>query len=193
MKTIPVIALLGCLIAGCATPPSTETSDQTAQTQPLAVDTSTIASEPKKVSESIFSDLTGVLSDNKGIDSQYLPDDSIQLRLAGDNVFAFGSADVRPDQIATLEKVTAILQRYPQSHVEIVGYTDNIGAPQYNKMLSSKRAESVADIFVKQGIPAATIQTRGEGADKPVADNRTAVGRSQNRRVEIYIQNKSST
>lgn len=193
MKTIPVIALLGCLIAGCATPPSTETSDQTAQTQPLAVDTSTIASEPKKVSESIFSDLTGVLSDNKGIDSQYLPDDSIQLRLAGDNVFAFGSADVRPDQIATLEKVTAILQRYPQSHVEIVGYTDNVGAPQYNKMLSSKRAESVADIFVKQGIPAATIQTRGEGADKPVADNRTAVGRSQNRRVEIYIQNKSST
>lgn len=193
MKTIPVIALLGCLIAGCATPPSTETSDQTAQTQPLAVDTSTIASEPKKVSESIFSDLTGVLSDNKGIDSQYLPDDSIQLRLAGDNVFAFGSADVRPDQIATLEKVTAILQRYPQSHVEIVGYTDNVGAPQYNKMLSLKRAESVADIFVKQGIPAATIQTRGEGADKPVADNRTAVGRSQNRRVEIYIQNKSST
>jgi outer membrane protein OmpA-like peptidoglycan-associated protein len=192
MKTIPVITLLGCLIAGCATPPSTETSDQTAQTQPLAVDTSTIASEPKKVSESIFSDLTGVLSDNKGIDSQYLPDDSIQLRLAGDNVFAFGSADVRPDQIATLEKVTAILQRYPQSHVEIVGYTDNVGAPQYNKMLSSKRAESVADIFVKQGIPAATIQTRGEGADKPVADNRTAVGRSQNRRVEIYIQNKSS-
>lgn len=193
MKTIPVIALLGCLIAGCATPPSIETSDQTAQTQPLAVDTSTIASEPKKVSESIFSDLTGVLSDNKGIDSQYLPDDSIQLRLAGDNVFAFGSADVRPDQIATLEKVTAILQRYPQSHVEIVGYTDNVGAPQYNKMLSLKRAESVADIFVKQGIPAATIQTRGEGADKPVADNRTAVGRSQNRRVEIYIQNKSST
>ncbi len=193
MKTIPVIALLGCLIAGCATPPSTETSDQTVQTQPLAVDTSSIASEPKKVSENIFSDLAGVLSDNKGIDSQYLPDDSIQLRLAGDNVFAFGSAEVRADQIATLEKVTAILQRYPQSHVEIVGYTDNVGAPQYNKMLSSKRAESVADIFVKQGIPAATIQTRGEGADKPVADNRTAVGRSQNRRVEIYIQNKSST
>jgi outer membrane protein OmpA-like peptidoglycan-associated protein len=191
MKTTLVLALLGCLIAGCATPPSTETSDQAAQTQSPAVDTSTVANEPKKVSESIFSDLTAALSDSKGIDSQYLPDDSIQLRLAGDNAFAFGSANVRPDQVATLEKVTAILQRYPQSHIEIVGYTDNVGAPQYNKMLSSKRAESVADIFVKQGIPATAIQTRGEGADKPVADNRTSAGRSQNRRVEIYIQDKS--
>lgn len=192
MKTIPVIALFACLITGCATPPSTEISDQTAQAQSPAVNTSTAASEPKKVSENIFSDLTAALSDSKGIDSQYLSDDSIQLRLAGDNAFAFGSANVRPDQVAILEKVTAILQRYPQSHIEIVGYTDNVGAPQYNKMLSSKRAESVADIFVKQGIPATAIQTRGEGADKPVADNRTSAGRSQNRRVEIYIQDKSA-
>jgi outer membrane protein OmpA-like peptidoglycan-associated protein len=191
MKTIPVIALLACLITGCATPPSAETPDQTAQAQLPAVDTSTAAIEPKKESESIFSDLTAALSDSKGIDSQYLPDDSIQLRLAGDNVFAFGSAHIRSDQIATIEKVTAILQRYPQSHIEIVGYTDNMGAPQYNRMLSSKRAASVADIFVKQGIPATAIQTRGEGADKPVADNRTSAGRSQNRRVEIYIQDKS--
>jgi outer membrane protein OmpA-like peptidoglycan-associated protein len=191
MKTIPVIALLACLITGCATPPSAETPDQTAQAQLPAVDTSTAASEPKKESESIFSDLTAALSDSKGIDSQYLPDDSIQLRLAGDNVFAFGSAHIRSDQIATIEKVTAILQRYPQSHIEIVGYTDNMGAPQYNRMLSSKRAASVADIFIKQGIPATAIQTRGEGADKPVADNRTSAGRSQNRRVEIYIQDKS--
>jgi len=192
MKTIPVLALLGCLIAGCATPPSTETSSQTAQAQPSTVDTSAAVNEPVKVSKSIFSDLTTVLADSKGIDSQYLADDSIELRLAGDNVFAFGSANVRPDQIATIEKVTAILQRYPQAHIEIVGYTDSMGAPEYNKMLSSKRAASVADIFVKQGIPATAIETRGEGADKPVADNRTAAGRSQNRRVEIYVQDKSS-
>jgi outer membrane protein OmpA-like peptidoglycan-associated protein len=193
MKTIPLLALLACLIAGCATPPSTEKSDQTAEAQPSAVNTSAAAREPQKVSKSIFSDLTAALSDSKGIDSQYLADDSIELRLAGDNVFAFGSANVRPDQVATIEKVIAILQRYPQSHIEIVGYTDSMGAPEYNKMLSSKRAESVADIFVKQGIPATAIQTRGEGADKPVADNRTAAGRSQNRRVEIYVQDKPST
>jgi outer membrane protein OmpA-like peptidoglycan-associated protein len=190
MKAIPVIALLGCLVAGCATPPSSETSNQDTQVQPAAAAT-TAASEPQKVSQSIFSDLTAALSDSKEIDSQYLSDDSIQLRLAGDSVFAFGSANVRPDQIAALEKVTTVLQHYPQSHIEIVGYTDNVGAPQYNKMLSAKRADSVADIFIKQGISATAIQTRGEGADKPVADNHTASGRSQNRRVEIYIMDKS--
>jgi len=178
-----------CLLAACAT---SDTSDKEAET-PLP----TIAAAPYPVpmtagneTQQMFGDLHTALASSPNIDMRYLPDDSVQLRFAGDNVFAFNSTEVRPEQIAALRVLTDTLQHYPQSRIDIVGYTDNVGNVDYNRMLSAKRAAAVAQVLIEQGVPQAAISTRGAGKDDPVADNSTAAGRSRNRRVEIFISHR---
>lgn len=76
-----------------------------------------------------------------------------------------------------------------QGPVKIVieGHTDKTGTPEYNKWLSDKRAVSVKNLAVSLGLPAESIQTKGYGDTKPVADNKTPEGRAKNRRVELLI------
>ena len=72
--------------------------------------------------------------------------------------------------------------------VRIDGHTDNVGSDKYNAGLSRRRAESVAQYLVKVGWRDDAIERHGFGADKPVADNATPMGRAQNRRVVIAVQ-----
>jgi OOP family OmpA-OmpF porin len=69
--------------------------------------------------------------------------------------------------------------------VSVEGHTDSIGSDAYNQRLSERRAKAVRDYMISQGIDASRITTRGFGESKPVADNKTAAGRAENRRVEI--------
>jgi adhesin transport system outer membrane protein len=69
----------------------------------------------------------------------------------------------------------------------VVGHTDSIGAEDYNQKLSERRADSVKAYFVSQGVPHIKVRTEGRGETMPVASNKTAVGRSQNRRVEVTV------
>ena len=69
--------------------------------------------------------------------------------------------------------------------VTIVGYTDSTGAEDYNLNLSKRRAESAKAYFVKKGVPANRLETKGYGETNFVADNGTAAGRAQNRRIEL--------
>ena len=71
--------------------------------------------------------------------------------------------------------------------MEVAGYTDSVGSYQYNMRLSDHRAKSVHDYLVSLGVPDGKISSRGFGPDDPVASNDTAVGRAQNRRVELHI------
>ena len=73
--------------------------------------------------------------------------------------------------------------------VEIAGHTDSVGTDEYNMGLSLRRAESVRNYLVDKGIPADRLTIRGYGESQPVADNATAEGRFQNRRVELIRQN----
>jgi outer membrane protein OmpA-like peptidoglycan-associated protein len=73
-------------------------------------------------------------------------------------------------------------------HVRVEGHTDNVGSLKYNAGLSQRRAESVARHLVTLGWRDGAIERQGFGPDKPVADNTTAVGRAQNRRVVIAVQ-----
>jgi OOP family OmpA-OmpF porin len=72
--------------------------------------------------------------------------------------------------------------------VSIEGHTDSIGTDAYNQKLSERRARTVRDHMVGQGIAADRITTRGFGESKPIASNETAEGRAQNRRVEIFAE-----
>jgi OOP family OmpA-OmpF porin len=80
------------------------------------------------------------------------------------------------------------LKENPDKRVAFEGHTDSIGTERYNQGLSERRANSARDYVSKKGISASRITTRGFGESKPIADNKTADGRSKNRRVEVKVQ-----
>lgn len=87
-----------------------------------------------------------------------------------------------------LRSMARTLREVGIDRIRIEGHTDNVGTARYNQDLSIRRAESVARELVQAGLPAHTIQRVGQGYGKPVADNATANGRAQNRRVVITVR-----
>ena len=76
---------------------------------------------------------------------------------------------------------------HPGLTLEVEGHTDSVGTDDFNQSLSERRAESVKSYLTQQGIPAASIRSRGLGEGQPVATNDSATGRQQNRRVEVVV------
>ncbi|MDA9291148.1 OmpA family protein [bacterium] len=105
-----------------------------------------------------------------------------------DILFALDSAAVRSDLRRDLGVVAGNLQAYRNSTISIEGHTDNTGTANYNRILSQRRANAVADILVNNGVPPARLYAVGRGENEPVASNLSATGRAQNRRVEIVIR-----
>jgi outer membrane protein OmpA-like peptidoglycan-associated protein len=87
-----------------------------------------------------------------------------------------------------VEEVLRTLRKVGIEKVRVEGHTDNVGSARYNAALSQRRAESVAQLLVAAGWKADSIERRGLGFDKPVADNATPAGRAQNRRVVIMVK-----
>ena len=105
--------------------------------------------------------------------------------------FKTGSSDLAPSSDPALEKIAAAIKKYPDLKLRIEGHTDNVGADDYNVKLSQQRADAVKGYLVSQaGVPADQVTAVGMGKAAPVADNGTAEGRAQNRRVDFitYIQ-----
>ncbi len=88
---------------------------------------------------------------------------------------------------ANVVAFAAFMKLNPEYATEITGHTDNIGKPAKNLALSAKRANIVKDALVKQGVAASRIKTAGMGQTAPVASNKTAQGRSENRRIEAKL------
>jgi outer membrane protein OmpA-like peptidoglycan-associated protein len=107
----------------------------------------------------------------------------------GDVLFASGAANLNPNGDPHLAKLAAFLNKYMDRNVLIVGYTDSIGGQDYNLGLSQRRADSVKIYLVQQGIDSSRLSASGQGMSSPVADNSSATGRQQNRRVEVVIEN----
>ena len=104
-----------------------------------------------------------------------------------DVLFAFNQYSLKPDTREKLAKVSGILLSYPGLKVQVEGYTDNVGSEDYNQKLSQQRAGAVGDYLVSQGVPETDVSSAGYGMSNPVADNSTAAGRSQNRRVQLVV------
>jgi OOP family OmpA-OmpF porin len=85
-----------------------------------------------------------------------------------------------------LDSLAAVLASTPALIVEIQGHSDATGSRRANLRLSRARAEAVSRYLVRRGVPARRIVTRGFGAARPMADNRSAAGRATNRRVELH-------
>lgn len=105
----------------------------------------------------------------------------------GDVLFDAGHADLKASANRTVLKLVQFLQLNPRRVVRIEGYTDSSGDKQENLELSRARAQTVADVLVDLGIDAKRIAVQGHGEDFPVAENASARGRAQNRRVEIVF------
>jgi len=114
------------------------------------------------------------------------------IRLEGAN-FATGSSKLLPSAYAKLDEVVSQSKEHPEISFEVSGYTDNVGSANSNVRLSQARADAVKAYLVGKGVAASRIGTRGFGEENPVADNGTADGRAQNRRVEIRYTDKVET
>ena len=104
-----------------------------------------------------------------------------------DVLFQTARYDLKPGAREKLAKVAGIILGHPGLKLEVEGHTDSVGSEEYNQTLSEKRASSVRDFLVAQGISVDAITSVGFGKTKPVADNATAAGRQQNRRVELVV------
>jgi OOP family OmpA-OmpF porin len=101
--------------------------------------------------------------------------------------FDFDKSTLTPAGKAKVADAARTLKDNPSIHVEVGGHTDSIGSDGYNQRLSERRAKTVADELVHDGISASRLNVRGYGERKPVADNDTEAGRARNRRVEIVV------
>ncbi|WP_106829003.1 OmpA family protein [Parabacteroides pacaensis] len=102
-------------------------------------------------------------------------------------LFATNSSTLSEASKSALRNFATSLKQNPDTDIKIIGFTDNTGKVDYNQLLSEKRARSVYDYLLGQGVSADRMSYEGRGVHDPVADNNTPEGRALNRRVEIVI------
>lgn len=113
-----------------------------------------------------------------------------KINFAAKNVFfATGSYKLLPKSFKSLDEVANIMKSDDLLRIQIDGHTDAQGDDAKNMTLSENRAKAVKDYLVSKGVPEARTSSAGYGETKPVADNKTAAGRAQNRRVEMTVRN----
>jgi len=132
-----------------------------------------------KQAEEMKADLSGAKVERVG--------EGIKITFDSGILFAVNSSDLQPAAKTNIESLAKVLAKYPDTNILIEGDTDNTGSDAYNKKLSERRAQAVADYQKSLGIAATRISTVGLGESNPVASNDTEDGRAQNRRVEVAI------
>jgi outer membrane protein OmpA-like peptidoglycan-associated protein len=125
----------------------------------------------------------GVKVDEEGCQVLFEPKRK-SLVLEGVN-FATGKAELTPESQAILDGVAESLVANEEIKVQVGGHTDNTGSAALNKRLSAARAEAVRQYLISKGVAAGRLTAAGFGPSKPIASNKTAAGRAQNRRVEL--------
>jgi outer membrane protein OmpA-like peptidoglycan-associated protein len=106
--------------------------------------------------------------------------------------FDSGSSDLRTESLGELEVIKDLLMNSPDLRVQINGHTDDIGNSVYNKLLSKKRAQSVVNYLIANGINTDRLEAKGFGEEQPLVSNDDEIGgREINRRTEIEILGQS--
>lgn len=114
-------------------------------------------------------------------------DEAIVVEFSSNVLFGFDKSDVTAASKSILNDLTKVLNKYPDTDLHIDGYTDSKGSAAYNLKLSERRATSVANYLVANGINRSRVTTKGWGMSNPKYSNDTEEGRAQNRRVEFVI------
>ena len=110
------------------------------------------------------------------------------ITLGAHALFNHDRSNLRPEGKRELNALAAKLRAFSSiQNINVVGHTDSQGTDVYNQGLSERRAASVKNYLIQQGVSSSVISTSGSGESSPVATNKTAEGRQRNRRVEIGI------
>lgn len=113
--------------------------------------------------------------------------DRLIVSLPQDILFATDSDVVGGALQSDLRALANNLRKYPDTTIQVIGHTDNVGSASYNQGLSERRAIAVSSVLINAGVSARRIQSFGRGESQPIASNLSAEGRAQNRRVEVVI------
>ncbi|WP_299756327.1 OmpA family protein [uncultured Pontibacter sp.] len=132
-----------------------------------------------KQAEELQRDLEGASVERVG--------EGIKITFDSGILYAVNSAELQSNAKTEISQLAQTLKKYPDTNILIEGHTDNTGNRSINQPLSERRAQSVADYLAMNGVDRSRMNTTGYADDQPVADNSTAAGRQQNRRVEIAI------
>lgn len=108
-------------------------------------------------------------------------------------MFQSGQSTLLPAGREKLAKIAGILATHKGLKIQAEGFTDNTGTAGMNQRLSEKRAEQARDYLVSQGVPAASLSSKGYGMENPIASNATPSGRQENRRVELVVSGEGIT
>ncbi|MHA7878728.1 MAG: OmpA family protein [Saccharospirillum sp.] len=122
-----------------------------------------------------------------GVQVRRVGEGEIELIMPGNITFDTDRSDVKPEFMGTLRSVARVLEEYEDTLVTIEGHTDSTGSASYNQLLSERRATSVAEVILREGVAFERVAASGYGEERPIAGNDTPAGRAQNRRVEIGL------
>ncbi|GAC1434897.1 MAG: OmpA family protein [Thermoanaerobaculia bacterium] len=123
----------------------------------------------------------------QGVDVSRPSEGEISVRLTSDILFDVDSAALRSESRTTLRDLASNFQQYPDERIDVEGHTDSTGTLEHNRALSNRRANSVRDFLIDNGVAGRAITAIGYGESRPKASNATPEGRQMNRRVEIHI------
>jgi outer membrane protein OmpA-like peptidoglycan-associated protein len=138
-----------------------------------------IGKKMDKQAEEIQREVPGVKVERVG--------EGIVVEFASSILFGFDNYNLTEDAKDGLKKLIVILDKYPDTDIEIHGHTDSKGSDNYNMTLSEKRAKAVASYLINNRVASSRIKTVGYGEKSPKYSNETEDGRSKNRRVEFAI------
>jgi outer membrane protein OmpA-like peptidoglycan-associated protein len=119
-------------------------------------------------------------------------DNQLKLNIPSDISFDTGRFDIKPNLRPILDQFANGLSNQPNTEVRIVGHTDNVGSNAINDPLSLQRAQAARDYLTARGVNPSHISIEGRGEHEPIADNATDAGRARNRRVEIFMAERSN-
>lgn len=205
MKTTMIVAVLSAsLMAGCATQQGTNTAVGTGvgaavgaglgnliggNTTGTLVGAAVGAAAGGAVGynwSAIKNKLSGA-TQGTGTQISEQPDGSLKVNIPSSVSFDTNSYAIKPSFRSVLDQVAQTLNQNPGVTGIVVGHTDSTGNPNYNMTLSQERAQSVVSYLGDRGVAPGRLRAEGRGQTQPIADNSTAQGRAQNRRVEIYL------
>ena len=113
--------------------------------------------------------------------------DELILTMPSNITFDTARADVKPEFHRVLGAVADVLAEYDKTYIDITGHTDSQGEWDYNQQLSEQRASSVGGLLAGQGVISERIVVQGYGESRPIAENTSAAGRAENRRVDLKL------
>ncbi len=122
------------------------------------------------------------------LDLQRHERDVIQLSLPSQAFFNVFSSEIQTDFRVTLAKASLIIRKFDKTAVHIIGHTDNTGTPNYNQLLSERRAITIAGFLNNHGVEDVRLRIEGQGEFSPLLSNESAEGRRKNRRVDIFLK-----